>query len=299
MIDSGRRTVLTTGAAAAAETTAPQVFAQAPQGAVPQAPQAAVPQGLPAGLKIGFYEKGNVRIRYAEIGSGYPLLATPGGGLNSCMAVWARAVINIPEEFKNDFRVITMDQRNATGGESAGPVAVDDPWGAFADDQLGVMDHLGINKFAFFGNCIGGPFAMKLMEWAPQRIAAAILSQPVGHNPRKPDYMYDAGKTVWAKELRERRPDVSMETIEKYLHNLYRVRPDFVYSVSREFAKSCQTPMLVLPDDIVAHPLVASVDIASLCPNAEITVFPWKEPPELKARTINRARTFLRRHQTV
>ena len=194
MIDSSRRTVLTTGAAAAAATTAPQAFGQTPQ--------AAVPQGLPPDLKAGFYEKGNVRIRYAEIGSGFPLLATPGGGLNSCMAVWARAVINIPEEFKNDFRVITMDQRNATGGESTGPVPTDDPWGAFADDQLGVMDHLGIDRFCFFGNCIGGPFAMKLMQQAPQRITAAILSQPVGHNPAKPDYMYDAGKTVWAKELR-------------------------------------------------------------------------------------------------
>ena len=80
-------------------------------------------QGLPAGAKVGFYEKGNVRIRYAEIGSGFPLLATPGGGLNSRIAVWPNAVINIPEEFKNDFRVITMDQRNATGGESTGPVA--------------------------------------------------------------------------------------------------------------------------------------------------------------------------------
>ena len=206
---------------------------------------------MPAGAKVGFYEKGNVRIRYAEIGSGFPLLATPGGGLNSRIAVWSRAVINIPEEFKNDFRVITMDQRNATGGESTGPVPVDDPWGAFADDQLGLMDHLGIRQFFFFGNCIGGPFAMKLMERAPQRVVAAILSQPVGHKPEKPDYMYDAGRDVWAKELRERRPDVSMETIEKYLHNLYRVRPDFVYSVSRDFAKSCQTPMLVLPDDVV------------------------------------------------
>src|SRR5919109_2359187 len=109
MIDSSRRTVLTTGAAAAAATTAPRVFGQAPQ--------AAVPQGLPAGLKVGFYEKGDVRIRYAEVGTGFPLLATPGGGLNSRMAVWANAVINIPAEFKNDFRVITMDQRNATGGE--------------------------------------------------------------------------------------------------------------------------------------------------------------------------------------
>src|SRR4029077_11789280 len=146
--------------------------------------------------------------------------------------------------------------------------------------------------------CIGGPFAMTLMEPAPQRVVAALLSQPVGHRPEKPEYMHDAGKTVWAKELLERRRDVSMETIEKYLHNLYRVQPDFVYSVSRDFAKSCQTPMLVLPDDVVAHPLVVSVAIASLCPNAEITVFPWKDPPELKARTINRARTFLKQHQT-
>ena len=291
MIDSSRRTVLTTGAAAAAATTAPQVFGQTPQ--------AAAPQSLPADLKAGFYEKGNVRIRYAEIGSGFPLLATPGGGLNSRMSNWpTTAVINIVEEFKNDFRVITMDQRNATNGESNGPVPVDNPWDAFADDQLGVMDHLGIRQFFFFGNCIGGPFAMKLMERAPQRVVAAILSQPVGHRPDKPDYMYESGRDVWAKEFLERRPDVSMATIEQYLHNLYRVQPDFVYSVSRDFAKSCQTPMLVLPDDIVAHPLQVSIDIASLAPNAEITVFPWKEPPDLKARTINRVRTFLKRHQT-
>src|SRR5882757_3123746 len=228
MIDSSRRSVLANGAAAAAASAVPQVFAQAqPAGAV---------QGLPADAKAGFYEKGNVRIRYAEIGSGFPLLAAPGGGLNSGIGVWSRAVINIPEEFKNDFRVITMDQRNASNGESTGPVPVDDPWSAFADDQLGVMDHLGIGRFFFFGNCIGGPFAMKLMERAPQRIAAALLSQPVGHRPEKPDFMYDSGRDVWAKELRERRPDVSMEAIEKYLHNLYRMRPDFVYSVSRDFA---------------------------------------------------------------
>ena len=281
MTDSSRRSVLATGAAAVAATTAARAFAQAPP--------AAAPQGLPAGLKVGFYEKGDVRIRYAETGSGFPLLATPGGGLNSRMSM---------EEFKSDFRVITMDQRNATNGESTGPVPVANPWDAFADDQLGLMDHLGIRQFFFFGNCIGGPFAMKLMERAPQRVVAAILSQPVGHKPDKPDFMYDSGRDVWAKEFLARRPDVSMATIEQYLHNLYRVRPDFVYSVSRDFAKSCQTPMLVLPDDVVAHPLQVSIDIASLAPNAEITVFPWKEPAELKARTINRARTFLKRHQT-
>jgi pimeloyl-ACP methyl ester carboxylesterase len=71
-----------------------------------------------------FYEKGNVRIRYEETGSGFPLLVTPGGGLNSRVSNWPTAVFNAMEVFKNDFRCITMDQRNANGGESTGPGAV-------------------------------------------------------------------------------------------------------------------------------------------------------------------------------
>jgi pimeloyl-ACP methyl ester carboxylesterase len=196
MMDSNRRTILTTGAAVAATATVPQVFAQ---------------QGGQGGA-TSFYEKGNVRIRYQEIGSGFPLLVTPGGGLNSRISNWPNAVFNAMDVFKNDFRCITMDQRNASGGESTGPIPVDDPWGAFADDQLGLMDHLGIRQFFFMGYCIGGPFAMKLMERAPQHVVAAVLCQPVGHRPENPDYMYNSGKNVWAKEFRERHADVPMET---------------------------------------------------------------------------------------
>jgi pimeloyl-ACP methyl ester carboxylesterase len=247
--------------------------------------------------RFGFYERGNVRIRYHEVGSGFPLLATPGGGLNSRISNWQTAVINVMDAFSNDFRCITMDQRNANGGESVGPVPIDDPWGAFADDQLGLMDHLGIRQFLFFGNCIGGSFALKLMERAPDRVVAGVVSQPIGHRPENPDVMYNSGRDVWARDLCARRPDVSMAAIESYLHNLYRARPDFLYSVSREFVRSCQTPMLVLPDDTPAHAYQTSVDVASLAPNAEVTVYPWKDPPELKARTINRVRSFLKAHQ--
>jgi pimeloyl-ACP methyl ester carboxylesterase len=243
-----------------------------------------------------FYQKGDIRIRYEEAGAGFPLLVTPGGGLNSRVSNWPTAVFNAMEAFKNDFRVITMDQRNANGGESSGPIAVDDPWGGFADDQLGLMDHLGIREFFFMGYCIGGCFALKLIERAPERVVAAVLCQTVGHRPELPDYMYDSGKNVWAPELLARRPELTMATIEKYLHNLYRVRPDFVYSVSRDFARSCRTPMLVMPDDTPAHPHQSSVDVASLAPNAEITVYPWRDPPDLKARTIDRVRTFLKAH---
>ena len=243
-----------------------------------------------------FYETGDIRIRYEEAGHGFPLLVTPGGGLNSCVDNWPRAVFNAMEVFKNDFRCITMDQRNAHGGESTGPIAVDDPWGGFADDQLGLMDHLGIREFAYMGYCIGGCFAGKLLERAPERVVAAVFCQTVGHYPEDPDVMYRSGLDGWAPKLLAQRPDLNAATIEPYLHNLYRTNPDFLYSVSRDMISSCQTPILVLPDAIPAHPHQTSVDVASLAPNAEITVFPWTSPPDLKDRTINRVRKFLQTH---
>src|ERR1700704_302248 len=163
-MDPIRRNILATGAAATAMAAAPRVFAQ---------------QAGQGGAATSFYEKGNVRIRYREVGSGFPLLVTPGGGLNSRISNWKTAVINAMEAFKSDFRCITMDQRNASGGESTGPTPVHDPWNLFADDQLGLMDHLGIRQFIFFGNCIGGSFALKLMERAPERGVAAGVGQPL------------------------------------------------------------------------------------------------------------------------
>src|ERR1700722_7690634 len=96
-----------------------------------------------------FYQKGDVRIRYEEAGRGFPLLVTPGGGLHSRVSNWPTAAIHPMHPFTGDFRCITIAQRHANGRESAGPVDVDDPWGAFADDQLGLMDHLGIREFFF------------------------------------------------------------------------------------------------------------------------------------------------------
>jgi pimeloyl-ACP methyl ester carboxylesterase len=244
-----------------------------------------------------FYEKGDVRIRYEEAGSGFPLLVTPGGGLNSRVGNWPTAVINAMEEFKNDFHCITMDQRNANGGESTGPVPAQDPWGAFADDQLGLMDHLGIREFFYMGYCIGGCFAGKLLQRAPGRVVAAVFCQSVGHRPEDPEVMNRHSRDNWLSDFRARRPEVPMDTIEKYFHGLWRERPDFLYSVPRDFIKNCRTPILVLPDDTPSHPLQTSIDVASLAPNAEITVFPWREPPDLKQRTIDRVRNFLKAHQ--
>ena len=244
-----------------------------------------------------FYTNGDVRIHYEEVGSGFPLLVTPGGGLNSVISGWPNQVFNAMEEFAADFRCITMDQRNANGGQSSGPVQVEDPWGAFADDQLGLMDHLGIDEFFFMGYCIGGPFALKLIERAPERVLAAVFCQPVGHASKTPDAMYDSGRDLWGPELCAGRSDVTMEIVEQYLHNLYRIRPDFMYSVSRDFARSCRTPILVMPDDTPAHSYEAAMALAELAPNAEVTPYPWKESEDSLAQTIDQVREFRKSHQ--
>jgi pimeloyl-ACP methyl ester carboxylesterase len=246
-----------------------------------------------------FYESEDVRIRYEETGSGFPLLCIPGGGLNSSVANWATSPFNAMEEFKNDFRCITMDQRNSNTGESTGPVAVEDPWGAFAADQLGLMDHLGIQEFLMMGFCIGGPFVLKMMEKAPDRVAAGVIVQPVGHRPENPDVMHNSGRDNWAPALLARRPALTMEVLEAYLHNLYRVQADFVYSVTREFVRSCRIPMLVMPDDVPAHPWQVSMDIFKLAPNAEVSMYPWKQPKELIPQAVEQVRAFLRAHAPV
>jgi pimeloyl-ACP methyl ester carboxylesterase len=246
-----------------------------------------------------YYERGPVRIRYEEAGSGFPVLVMPGGGLNSRLSNWPTAVYNFFEAFKNEFHVITMDQRNANQGESTGPLDTTDPWGAFADDQLGLVDHLGIREFMALGCCIGGSFVLKLIERAPRRVVAGVLCQPVGDRPEDPDVMYRSGLEVWAPELLAHRPDLSLAQVEAYLHALYRVNPDFVYSVSREFVRNCQTPLLVMPDDVAAHPYQVCADILALAPNAEATIYPWKDTPELKNRAVDHVRTFLKAQDTV
>jgi len=246
-----------------------------------------------------YYDRGSVRIRYEEAGSGFPVLVIPGGGLNSRFSYWPSAVYNFFDGLKDEFHVISMDQRNANKGESTGPLDPADPWGAFADDQLGLMDHLGIREFMALGCCIGGPFVLKLIERAPDRVVAGVLCQPVGNRREDPDVMYRSGLEVWAPELLANRSDLSSSEIEPYLHALYRANPDFVYSVTRDFVRSCQTPLLVMPDDVPAHPYQVCEDILALAPNAEATIYPWKETPELKNQAAEHVRTFLRAHQPV
>ena len=244
-----------------------------------------------------FYEKGNVRIRYEETGSGFPLLLIPGGGLNSTIAWNSKgAPFNPAAEFKNEFRCITSDLRNAYDGESSGPLEVDRPWDAYADDQLGVMDHLGIKKFMVLGFCIGGPFVWNLLKRAPDRIVAAIASQPSGVRKELPNLSYESNMKGWGPEIVRRRPDITMEMVDKFLTRMYR-NADFVYTVTRDFVRSCETPVLVMPDDSPPHPYAVAMESVMLAPKSEVTLFPWKEPKDRVPVAVRQARSFLRAHR--
>src|SRR5438045_3760891 len=241
-----------------------------------------------------FFERGDIRIRYEQVGSGYPLLLLAPGGLNSVLINWSKmAAFNPLEVFKDDFRMIAMDQRNANIGESTGPVVVEKPWDAFLSDQLGVMDHLGIRSFFALGFCIGCSYALGLARKAPDRLTAAVLCQPIGHRPEDPNVMYESG-TNWGKDLMEKRPDVTTSTIEALLTNMYRSPADFVYSVSRDDVRGCQTPLLVLPGNDRPHPHDVGVQVADLAPKSE-RMDPWKDP-ELVPQTVERIRAFLKKH---
>jgi pimeloyl-ACP methyl ester carboxylesterase len=249
---------------------------------------------------MSFYEKGAVRIYFEEAGSGFPLLVIPGGGLNSTIAglEGSSSPFNPMEEFKGEYHCIASDLRNANGGQSAGPLEIDRPWDAYADDQLGVMDHLGIDKFMVLGFCIGGPFIWNLLKQAPNRIVAAVLAQPSGSRPEMRDLFYDNNMKSWGPLLTAKRPEITMAMVDKFLTKMYRTNPDFVFTVTREFVRNCQTPVLILPDDVPAHPYAVAMEAAMLAPKAEVSMFPWKEPKERIPLAVRQICSFLRAHRS-
>ncbi|HZN29843.1 MAG TPA: alpha/beta hydrolase [Xanthobacteraceae bacterium] len=284
MMDPIRRNILATGAAATAVAAAPRVFAQ---------------QTGQGGAAPRFYEKGAVRIHFEEAGSGFPLLLIAGGGLNSTISnLTGNSPFNPIEEFKGEYRCIASDLRNANGGQSSGPLEIDRPWDAYTDDHLGLMDHLGIDKFMVLGFCIGGPFIWNLLRRAPDRIVAAVLAQPSGSRPEKRDHFYEGNMKTWGPELSKRRPDITMEVVDKFLTKMYRTNPDFVFTVTRDFVRNCQTPVLILPDDVPAHPYAVAMEAAMLAPKAEVSMFPWKEPKERIPLAVRQIRSFLRAHRS-
>jgi len=223
------------------------------------------------------FDNGDVHLYYEEHGEGFPILLLAPGGMRSSGPIWGTAAPWNPiDQLSGQYRVIVMDQRNA--GRSSAPIRATDSWPVYIQDQLALLDHLGIEKCHLAGMCIGGPYIMGIIEAAPERVASAVIFQTIGLDDNRHAFheMFDS----WAKELKANRPDVKDADLESFKNAMY--GGDFLFNVSREFVSKVQTPLLVLMGNDLHHPEVSSRELADLAPNATL-IERWKQPEDQPA----------------
>lgn len=240
------------------------------------------------------FEHHGASIYYETYGQGFPILTFAPQGLQSVIDVWHQpsAPVNPITAFSADFQVIAMDQRNADG-QSHAPITAQDGWHSYAADHIALLDHLGVDQCHLYGQCIGGPFIMSLLQAQPHRIASAVIAQPIGRveaalPPRTARF------NAWAEGLKDH-PEATEQVLNAFYENLYGA--GFTYSVDRAFVASCQTPCLVLAGNDAAHPFAIAEEMAQLLPNAEF-IADWKEGAALASAT-SRIKQFLAEHTPV
>jgi uncharacterized short protein YbdD (DUF466 family) len=113
---------------------------------------------------------------------------------------------------------------------------------------------------------------------------------------RDPKYPGVFWKT-WGPALTAQRPEITMPTVDKFVIRMFETNPDFVFTVTRDFVRGCQTPVLILPDDVPAHPYDVAMECAMLAPKAEVSMFPWKEPKERIPLAVRQIHSFLKAHR--
>ena len=234
------------------------------------------------------FEQDDIKLYYEEHGTGFPVLLIAPGGMRSAASFWEQVTWNAIEQLAPHYRVIAMDQRNA--GQSVAPIRATDSWHVYTEDQLALLDHLGIDQFHVAGMCIGGPYCMGLIQAAPQRVTSAVLFQTIGLDNNRQAFfeMFDG----WADALKPERPEVSPDAWESFKNSMY--SGDFLFTVSREFVSRCDTPLLVLMGDDMYHPSQSSREVAQLAPNATF-IEHWKEP-EHQAAAKQAVEDFLAQH---
>ena len=237
------------------------------------------------------FEHHGAHIHYEEFGSGFPILTFAPAGLASTIAVWGQpaAPINPTTAFAPQYRVIAMDQRNA-GGRSHAPITARDGWDSYTADHIALLDHLRIERCHLYGQCIGGSFILNLLKAQPDRIASAVLAQPIGRVGPMPAAR-SARFEAWAASLRDH-PEATPDVLDMLYRNLYGA--GFVYCVDRGFVATVRTPCLVLAGNDEAHPYAIAEELAKLLPQNEF-IAEWKTGAALTT-ARQRIMTFLARH---
>ncbi len=109
-----------------------------------------------------------IRISYEEYGSGEPLVLLM--GLGAPGRKWMPHI----EAYKDHFHVYAPDNRGA--GQSDKPVSYAYTIRDMAEDTIGMMDALGIERAHLNGISMGGAIAQYLAVHYPERVRSMILT---------------------------------------------------------------------------------------------------------------------------
>lgn len=220
---------------------------------------------------MAILERDGASIHYTVHGSGFPVLALAPGGMRSAGPWWERSPWNPVTELAGTHRVIVMDQRNA--GASTAPVTGGEDWSTYTADQLGLLDHLGVDEFAVVGMCIGGPFILGLLRAAPERVARAVVVQSIGLDGNRD--AFEESFDAWRDTIAADHPEAGPEQWDAYRAGMY-AGDDPLWSVPTSVLPTITAPLLVLQGDDRFHPRSASQLIASSVPGA-VLVEHWHD----------------------
>ena len=129
-----------------------------------------------SGEKIGLDKEGNaiyqinsngIKIGYKLIGSGEPLVMIV--GLGNTMDLWPKEVV---DKLSKEYQLILLDNRGM-GHTTANDAEF--TYKLFADDVIGLLDKLKVEKTNVLGFSMGSVITQKLLLTYPQRFNKAVI----------------------------------------------------------------------------------------------------------------------------
>jgi hypothetical protein len=145
-------------------------------------------------------------------------------------------------------------------------------------------------------SCVFPPLADTILD---QRLQNAYKMPLRGDALRTRGATKTPGARTAGRRASVRRTQRCAAMVDAFLNKMYRSNADFVFTVTRDFVRACQTPLLVLLDDVSAHPYAVAMEAVCLAPKAAVSIYPWKEPKALIPQAVRQVRDFLRAHHPV
>lgn len=120
---------------------------------------------------MAWFEKGNVRIYYEDVGKGEPIISNH--GLAEDCGYWSET--GVTAKLAERYRVISMDMRG-----HGRTVIKGEPYGYDADTMAGdfdaLADHLGLDKFHILTHATGGMVGVRYAMTRSERLISLMLT---------------------------------------------------------------------------------------------------------------------------